>query len=52
MKDLTNYELNNINGGALSGAIISSIIRGANIIFEIGKSFGSSIRRLMTKNLC
>lgn len=52
MKVLTNYELNSINGGAVSGAIISSIIRGANIIFEIGRSFGSSIRRFMTKNLC
>ena len=52
MKELTKKELNSISGGAISGAIISSVIRGVNVILELGRSFGSAIRRIMTKNYC
>ena len=52
MKELTKYELNQINGGSLSGAVISSIIRGASVVLEIGRSFGSAIRRFLTKQYC
>lgn len=50
--ELTNKELNSIVGGALSGAVISSLIRGASLVFEIGKSFGSALRRMMKGNYC
>ena len=52
MKELTNKELNLVIGGSISGAVLSSIIKGASLIFEIGRSFGSSLRRMMTKNYC
>lgn len=51
MIELNKKELNSISGG-ISGAIISSIIKGANAILEIGRSLGSSIRRFLTRNLC
>lgn len=50
--ELTNKELNNIVGGAMTGTFISSLIRGASLIFEIGKSFGSALRRMIKGNYC
>ncbi len=50
--ELSKKELNEIVGGAVSGAILSSVIKGVNLLFEIGRSFGSSIRRLVTKKYC
>ncbi len=52
MRELSKYELNVVVGGSLSGAVISSIIRGVNMVFDIGRSFGSALRRIMTKRLC
>ena len=46
MKELTNKELNLVIGGAISGAIISSVIRGVSVILELGRSFGSALRRV------
>lgn len=52
MIELNKKELNQINGGAISGAIVSSIIRGVNLIFDIGKGLGSAVRRLVTGKYC
>ena len=52
MKELTNKELNLVIGGAVSGAVISSIIRGVTVILELGRSFGSALRRIITKKYC
>lgn len=52
MKKLTKCELNQITGGSISGAVISSIIRGASVVLELGRSFGSAIRRFFTKQYC
>lgn len=52
MKELTKEELKSIIGGAISGAIISSMIKGVSVILELGRSLGSAIRRVMTKNYC
>lgn len=50
---LTNKELKMIVGGAtISGTLINSIIKGVNSILDIGRYFGSSIRRLVGKNAC
>lgn len=51
MRKLTRKELNKINGGA-SGALFTSIIRGAELILELGRSLGSSIRRFFSKQYC
>ncbi len=42
-----------INGGLdISGAIVNAFTSGIKTIFDIGKSLGTSIRRLMVGNLC
>lgn len=51
MRELTNKELNLVVGG-ISGAVLSSIIRGASVILELGRSFGSALRRIITKKYC
>ena len=52
MRELTNKELNLVIGGAISGAVLSSIIKGVSVILELGRSLGSAVRRMMTKNYC
>jgi hypothetical protein len=47
-------ELILIKAGAskISGTFINSIVKLGNLIFDIGKSLGSSIRRTLNKNYC
>jgi bacteriocin-like protein len=52
MKQLNKSELNNINGGELSGTFISGIIKGVQILLELGRSFGSAIRRFLLRQYC
>ena len=52
MKELTNKELNLIIGGTISGAVITSVIKGVSVVLELGRSFGSALRRIATKNYC
>ena len=51
MIKLDKEELNNINGGA-SGAVIGSIIRAISLVLEMGRMFGSAVRRLTTRRYC
>ncbi len=50
--ELSREELKEINGGSISGAIITSVIKGIAKIYEIGRGIGSSIRRIITKRFC
>ncbi len=50
--ELTKEELKEINGGGISGAIITSIIKGIGLIYEIGRGIGSSIRRIVARRFC
>lgn len=52
MRELTQNEMNSIIGGALSGTLISGIVKGAQLILELGRSFGSAIRRFLFGNYC
>ena len=52
MADVSNKELNMVIGGAISGAIITSVIKGVGVILELGRCFGSALRRLINKNYC
>jgi len=46
-------ELFSIKGGInISGTIINAIVAGAKIILEIGRSFGTAIRRTTSNDLC
>lgn len=53
MKELNNKELYEIVGGVkFSASLLSSIIKGANLILELGRYVGSAIRRFKTGKLC
>ena len=53
MIKLTKKEMLNLYGGAsITGAFLSSIIKGINIILELGRSLGSAIRRGSGGKLC
>lgn len=45
-------ELLNINGGTLNGTIINALVRAYTFILEVGKSFGSAIRRVGNGTRC
>lgn len=52
MKNLNKNELVLIEGGSISGTLISSITRGINTILDMGRSFGSALRRIGSRNIC
>lgn len=52
MKILNKSELLEINGGAISGTFISSIVKGINSLLDLGRSLGTAIRRVIGKNIC
>ncbi len=49
---LQKCELLNINGGGISGTMISAFTRCINSILDLGRSLGTAIRRISTGNLC
>lgn len=53
---MSDLELISIKGGAskssISATMLNSIIRGVSLIFELGRSFGSSIRRTRSGTYC
>lgn len=51
--ELKKCELVQIYGGAnISGTLINSIVRGIEAILDLGRSLGSSIRRIGSNNIC
>lgn len=53
MDRINKEELKDIDGGtSLSGTLINAFTNGMKTILEIGRSFGSSIRRLKEKKIC
>lgn len=52
MRKLKEEEMMNIYAGALNGTLLNAILRGANIFVDVGRNFGSAIRRLTSRNLC
>jgi len=51
MKELNKKELNNIVGG-VSGAIITSVTKAINALYDLGRNLGSTIRRIISKRFC
>lgn len=50
---LEKQELLKIVGGInFTSSLISSVYRAASTILEIGRTFGSAIRRMISGNLC
>ena len=53
MTRLNKTELVAITGGAsITAALVTSIVKAFNSIFDFGKMIGSSLRRIKTKNYC
>lgn len=52
MKTLSNEELKLVNGGTISGTLISSIVRGATLLFDLGRTLGSAFVRIINRSLC
>ncbi len=51
--ELEKRELLTIVGGInISGTLINSIVKGINSILDLGRSLGSSIRRIWSGNIC
>jgi len=49
---LKKEELFNIYGGAITASYITALVRGINSILELGRSFGTAIRRIVTGQKC
>ena len=45
-------ELKNISGGAINATLLNAIIRGASLLYELGRSIGSSLSRVRTGKYC
>lgn len=52
MRELNKDELRQICGGAISATMINAIVRGVNYFLEVGRSLGTAIRRVISKNIC
>lgn len=52
MKKLNNNQMKQISAGAINGTLLNAILRGANIFIDVGRNFGSAIRRITSRNLC
>ena len=51
MKKINEDKMKSIKAGAgITGTLINSILRAVNIFSDAGRYFGSSIRRIFSKN--
>lgn len=49
---LNQEQLKEIYGGDINGTLLSSMVKGITILLELGRSLGSSIRRMVDHNIC
>ena len=49
---LSKYELEEYVGGAFNATFLNAIVRGFSFVFELGRSIGSSINRVMNHSVC
>lgn len=52
MIELNNNALFNIRGGSISGSLINAFVRGIEALLDLGRSFGTAIRRISSKRIC
>ncbi len=53
MKNISELELKDIIGGtSISGSLINAITSLIDFVYDIGKSIGSSIRRISSDKIC
>jgi len=49
---LTKEELFEVQGGSITASFLNALSRAASTILDIGRSIGSSLRRMVTRNYC
>ncbi len=49
---LNKKEMENISGGGITSSMLNAISKAVTTIYNLGKNFGSSIRRLTYKTYC
>ena len=49
---LNDKELKNIVGGTITATFINAIVKGLSLLIELGKSLGSSVRRITSGSTC
>ena len=53
MKELNKKELLNIEGGgSITSGLVYNLVKGASVFLEVGRSLGSSLRRLVSSRSC
>lgn len=53
MKKLNKDEMLSVSGGAgITASFVSAIVRGVNSFLDVGRSIGSSIRRIFERKVC
>ena len=49
---LNEKELLNVQGGAITASLLNAAARAMNTILELGRTVGTSIRRIYSKKYC
>ena len=52
IKELDRDEMVQVNGGSISSSVINAISNVINIVLELGEKTGSSIRRMISGDIC
>ena len=52
IKELDRDEMTQVNGGSISSSVINAIANVINIVLELGEKTGSSIRRMISGDIC
>ena len=50
--ELSKEKMKEINGGAITSAMINALNKAINTIYELGKATGSALRRIVNKSYC
>ena len=50
--ELNQEKMKKIDGGGITSAWLNAISKAVNTLYELGKSTGSAIRRLVTNSYC
>lgn len=49
---MSNEELLLVRGGGITSTFLNSIARLATTVYKVGRAFGSTIRRIVTRSIC
>ena len=49
---LNNIEMENISGGGFTSSMLNAISKAVTTVYNLGKNFGSSIRRIAYRTYC